>query len=114
MNEYSPASGVQGSGGVSAPARGGAGTANADPLTRLEQRWEKLAKNIQDLRNENAALWEQLQGREDHITRVEQALAAKTEELAAKAEEMVAVQAERDQTNARIDALIARFDEIGQ
>ena len=114
MNEYSPTGTAQGAEATSASLRNSDGAAQSDPLTRLEQRWEKLAKGIQDLRNENAALWEQLQGREDQLTSVELQLATKIQELATKAEEMVAINAEKEQTNARIDVLIARFDEIGQ
>lgn len=111
MNDYSNASGVQ---EVDATQSGLPVAAGTDPLSRLEQRWEKLAKSVRDLRSENAALWEQLQGREDQIGRIEQELAQKTAELADKAAEIAALNEEQGRTNARIDELIARFDEIGQ
>ena len=103
MNEYSPAgnpafTGTHSESGVAE---------RLDPLAELEQRWDSLAKSVRDLRSENAALWEQLQGREDHVSRMEQELTAKTAEIAAMHEE-------KRRTEGRIGGLLARFDEIGQ
>ncbi|MEO5341315.1 MAG: cell division protein ZapB [Magnetococcus sp. MYC-9] len=89
------------------PLAGAGSTARPDPLTELEQRWEKLAKGIQDLRAENAALWEQVQEREGQVTRLEQELTARTAAFSA-------LQEEQQRTEQRIGGLLARFDEIGQ
>ncbi|MBF0462502.1 MAG: cell division protein ZapB [Magnetococcales bacterium] len=102
MNEYSPAGNQTTEGSSSENGL----EVRSDPLTELEDRWEKLAKSVRDLRSENAALWEQLQGREDSVGRVERELAAKTAELAALHEE-------KRRMDGRIGGLLARFDEIG-
>ncbi|MEO5355060.1 MAG: cell division protein ZapB [Magnetococcus sp. XQGC-1] len=89
------------------PPAGAGRETRSDPLAELERRWDKLVKMVQGLRDENAALWDQLQGREDHVSRIEA-------ELAAKKEEIAGLHAEQKRTNERIDGLLSRFDDPEQ
>ena len=83
------------------------GATQQDPLTALEQRWERLVQTIHDLREENAVLQSQLQEQNGKMVHIEQALTAKAEEVTALSEE-------KRRTIARVEGLLARFDDLGQ
>ena len=81
--------------------------ARQDPLTELEQRWDRLVQTIHDLREENALLQSQLQEQNGKMVHIEQAFAAKAGEVTALSEE-------KRRTIARVEGLLARFDDLGQ
>ena len=82
-------------------------TSQQDPLAALERQWDRLAKSIRDLRDENAVLLEQSQEQEEQIARMEQEAVARTKELAELDEE-------KKRTIVRIESLLARFGELEQ
>ena len=76
-----------------------------DPLAALESQWDRMARMIRDLREENKLLLEQVQEQGQRITHLEQ-------EVKAQAEEMVVLSEEKRKTVLRIEGLLARFDDL--